>query len=170
MKACALSDAESLYTNYTSNIDASRFLQRTHHHEISRTQEFINNCGEQSWFNGSNKYAWSIFEHNNTEVIGIFLLQLTDDNVAEIHFGLSPCYWGHGYIAEAGLSILNWIKTNSSISKVYTYCDIHHYRSIRVLEKMGLERTHTEKKFLRLPNKSETKEDAYFYAWYRDKI
>lgn len=167
LRSCAAEDAESLFNHYTSDPDATKFLQREPHKSVSQTMDFINRWGEEFWENENNtQYAWSIFSKGSPEAIGIFLLVIHPQQEAEIHFGLSRKDWAKGYINEAATPILSWIKNDSSINKVMSYCDHEHKRAQKVLEKMRFRKVQNQGKKLRLYGFN-CERYAYIYEWKR---
>ena len=172
MKSCTLSDAEDLFENYFSDTETMQFLQRTAHADIARTKQFIAEYGaihatEHSWTSENGRFAWSIFIKNNPSPVGIFLMFIAA-NTAEIHFGLAKKFWGQRYMTEAGLGVMEWVKTQSILQSITTACPIEHHASQKVLSKIGLKQTRLLKNYLALPYKGTDKSDAWLYVWNRD--
>lgn len=140
LRAARTEDAPPLFQEYTSDIRASRFLPRGPHTSQSTTEAVISKWGESNWSNSS-RFAWTIIERSSDRPIGLFLLFIEGDDQAEIHFGMCPAAWAHGYATEAGMAVMEWISKQSHLSEVYTTCAASHHTSCRVLEKIGLRRS-----------------------------
>lgn len=166
LRACCLEDAPLLYERYTGSKKVSEFLQRNVHADVGQTKRFIEEWGVNSWSSNNGKYAWSLSERNKADVFGLFLMSIEGD-AAEIHYGISYDKWGHGYVTEAGSSVMAWIRDTSRINYVSTVCDVEHAASIRVLEKIGLKKNQILKDRLCLPLKGDAKRDAYLFEWKR---
>ncbi|MCB0749210.1 MAG: GNAT family N-acetyltransferase [Ignavibacteriae bacterium] len=171
IRACKQEDSVCLFNNYTSNISASEYLQRPPHVTLDQTEQFIEKWGDANWTDKNDKFAWSIFIKGNSDVIGLFLIHFHDLQV-EIHYGLSPKHWSKGYVTEAGLTILEWLRNETSIQRAYTICDIEHKKSISILSKLGLQINDSLEYYLSLPNKDNRKRLAALYEIYfkRSKI
>jgi [ribosomal protein S5]-alanine N-acetyltransferase len=159
LSACVPEDAQSLFENYTSNVSASEYLQRKVHTDISQTESFIQSWGLPSWRSSNQKFAWSISEIDHPAAIGLFILDASGPE-AEIHFGLSPPYWGKGYAVEAGNTSLNWVKWDRHIKMISTVCDAEHHRSRQVLAKLGFTEAEKLDHHLLLPQKGDERRMA----------
>ncbi len=168
LRACKHEDALDLFNNYTSSMSASEYLQRPPHILLNQTEQFIEKWGEYNWREKKDKFAWSIFIKGNNEAVGLFLASLGKLE-AEIHFGIGPKYWNNGYVTEASLTILEWIKNKSSIERIYTICDIEHNKSINILTKIGMQKNNILECYLSLPNKSKSARLASLYEMHIDR-
>jgi [ribosomal protein S5]-alanine N-acetyltransferase len=131
-------DAETLFENYTSSREASKYLQRKPHASVKDTQSMLAAWGQKSW-NADGRFAWVISADKNGEAIGLVLL-ITNGSNAEIHFGIAPPSWGRGLATEAVQAVMDWIAASSDINEVTAVCDHEHTASARVLSKSGFTR------------------------------
>ena len=164
LRAARRTHAASLFKEYTGRDDASRFLQRGAHPSQTRTEAVIDAWGESNWQVG-NRFVWSILHRPDEQPIGLFLM-FVDGSCAEIHYGLGPASWGQGLATEAGISVMDWVMKQSSLSEVSTSCATAHTASLRVLEKIGLRRIELLPGGL-LQTSPGIRMDAWLYSWKR---
>jgi ribosomal-protein-alanine N-acetyltransferase len=148
LRAARSEHAASVFTEYTGNNMAARFLPRGAHPAQSSTEAVIHAWGDQ-------------------RPMGLFLM-FVDGDRAEIHYGIGPAYWGRGLATEAGLAIMHWVKQQSPLSEVHTICAAAHETSCRVLEKIGLVRGQFLPDALLL-KATEERIDGWSYRWRRSE-
>lgn len=163
LRAARPEHAHAIFEAYTSNLEASRYLQRSAHASVERTRAIMEAWGELNWLK-TRRFVWTIFSSRET-AIGLFLLFI-ENNAAEIHFGIGPSYWRRGLVTEAGMAVMDWIVNTSSLPEVTTCCAAEHQASLRVLEKIGLARAEFLPASLFL-SATNTREDAWLYRWKR---
>ena len=167
LRAGKTDDAKGLFANYTSNEEASRYLQRKPHSSVEDTRSFLQEWGEPSW-GDDGRYAWVISVPDRGEAIGVVLL-IIHEHGAEIHFGISPNNWGQGYATEAVQAVMKWITDSSAINEVTTVCDCEHASSAKVLLKSGFKQQDMIEAYLFLPAFG-SKRNVVRYRWARQPI
>ncbi|CUX66919.1 MULTISPECIES: GNAT family N-acetyltransferase [Agrobacterium] len=165
LRAARAEDARILFDEYTGNVQASEFLPRGPHTSQLTTEKLISASGETTWGKTS-RFFWTIIDQRANRPIGIFLMFILDDETAEIHYGLGPAFWGHGFAAEAGSAVMQWVREQSTLSEVRTVCAADHNASCRVLEKIGLVRGQLIEQALSM-KASGRKIDGWSYIWKR---
>lgn len=158
--------AASVFEEYTGRDDASRYLQRRPHASPDRTQAVIEAWGEKCWQDNS-RFIWTICRTDG-QAIGLFLMFVEND-AAEIHYGIGPSWWGQGFVTEAGKAVMDWVVAASDLSEVKTCCAAEHAASLRVLDKIGLQRIQLLPAYLYLSD-ADQKVDAWVYRWKRPGI
>lgn len=166
LRAARSEHAASVFTEYTGNNMAARFLPRGAHPAQSSTEAVIHAWGESNWADGD-RFIWSIIDRSDQRPMGLFLM-FVDGDGAEIHYGIGPAYWGRGLATEAGLAIMHWVKQQSPLSEVHTICAAAHETSCRVLEKIGLVRGQFLPDALLLKATGE-RIDGWSYRWRRSE-
>jgi RimJ/RimL family protein N-acetyltransferase len=121
--------------------------------------------GEKCWQDHS-RFIWTICRTDG-QAIGLFLLFVEND-VAEIHYGIGPSWWGQGFVTEAGKAVMGVIGA-SDLSEVTTCCAAEHAASLRALDKIGLQRIQLLPAYLCL-SAADQKVDAWVYRWKRPVI
>lgn len=64
-----------------------------------------------------------------------------DQGHVEIGYDIVPAYQGQGYATEIGRAFVNWAWEQPSVRRITAECLRDNFASIRVLEKLGLQRT-----------------------------
>ena len=85
---------------------------------------------------------WMGLKRSNAEPIGIGMCGLVRRPSLpgpDIGFAVTPSYWGAGYTTEGAAAVLARGREKLDIPSVYGITPPHNHRSIRVLEKLGLQ-------------------------------
>ncbi len=82
----------------------------------------------------------------------------------EFAYHLARREWGQGYAPEAAGALVHWALGQPTIHRIWTTCDVDNIRSVRVLEKLGLEREGTLRRWLVHPNISAEPRDALCFG------
>ena len=78
---------------------------------------------------------------------------------------LNRHYWGNGFATEASSrALVDWLFSMPSIWKVWATCDTENLASVRVLEKVGLEREGFLRRWGVGPNISSEPRNAFIYS------
>ena len=152
-------DANAVFEEYAQDPVVSRFLIWRPHAAISETQAFIARCGEAS---SSRTYA--IIERESGRLVGC--LDLRREAPHRIGFGyvLARPWWGMGLMTEALSKVVNWSVCQEGIWRVEAGCDVENVASARVMEKAGLVREGTLRRWLVHPNLGPEPRDCFSYA------
>ncbi|GGL32498.1 N-acetyltransferase [Planomonospora parontospora subsp. antibiotica] len=86
-----------------------------------------------------------IIERDSGLVVGsIGLFWPPDDGALEIGYGIVPSRRGLGYASEAARALTGFALTAPGVHMVYADVELSNPPSIRVLEKAGFQRSHTD--------------------------
>lgn len=85
---------------------------------------------------------WVVTARNEAVVVGSAGFQGTpkEDKSIEIGFGTHPEHRNRGYAAEAAEALLEWGLAQPTVARVVAKCDPNNVPSVRVLEKIGMNR------------------------------
>ena len=148
------SDAQSLFDNYSCDIEAGKYRTSLPHKNVAYTRERI-----AQWQLGYEAEAPKLLVYGvastncNDTIFGLLVLVFPDPfqrQSAEIHFGLSLKTKGQGLgtlVCQKGLEILNSL----GVKKVSTASYKKHLASIRVLDKCGFKHHGTLKQHAKFP-------------------
>lgn len=76
---------------------------------------------------------------NDGTLIGAYRATLSEDGAdAEIGYSLNPRFWGLGYGTEAALRLIEYLRTDTKVRRVFATSRPENEASIRVLEKLGM--------------------------------
>jgi RimJ/RimL family protein N-acetyltransferase len=76
--------------------------------------------------------------------------------------------WGRGFATEAATAIVSKSLDQPEIWRVQAFCDVENRASARVLEKCGLVREGTLRRYMVMPNMSDIPRDMYCFAKVRE--
>lgn len=131
-----LGDEISLFDTYFSNIEATRYLQRLPHLTIQQTKSVLEKWADHCWSTHNPDFAWVISDKNTQLAMGL-LYFFNQENHGEIHFGLGVNFHGCGYMTEALIEVIKYLKQNHVTKVVSSFCAEEHLASQNVLNKAG---------------------------------
>jgi ribosomal-protein-alanine N-acetyltransferase len=119
-------------------------------------------AAEQGW-----RYAWAITETGSDRLIGMLEIRIASPR-GELGYVLAKRFWGRGYMAEALRPVVEWALRQKPIHRVEAFCDAENHGSARVLEKVGMMREGTLRKYFVHPNVSDVPRDCFLYSIVRE--
>lgn len=157
----ALADAQVIFKKYAQDMEVTRYLIWRPHKDVGVTEEFIQRC-IASWSNGE-AFPWVIVRKTDNELIGMFELRI-DQFRADFGYVIAKEYWRLGYATEVANLVVEWALNHEEIYRVWATCDVENIASARVLEKVGMVREGTLRRFAVHPNISSEPRDSYCYS------
>jgi len=93
---------------------------------------------------------WFVILRENYQVIGDigFKGKPNEQRTVEIGYGIIPTTQNKGFATEAVQGLINWAFSSGQVEKVIAECLEDNIASIRVLEKVGMERTYAKDNML----------------------
>ncbi|MBS4174802.1 GNAT family N-acetyltransferase [Bacillus sp. FJAT-49736] len=87
--------------------------------------------------------VWLVVNKEENTIIGDigFKGKPNSEHTVEVGYGIVPSAQNKGYATEAVRKIIDWAFTNDEVEKVVAECLIDNYASIKVLEKLKMNRT-----------------------------
>lgn len=94
--------------------------------------------------------VWFVVHSDSHSVIGDvgFKGKPNDQKIVEIGYGILSDFQNHGFATEAVKGIKNWAFSSNQVEKIVAQCAEGNIASIRVLEKIGMNRTHSKDGFI----------------------
>jgi ribosomal-protein-alanine N-acetyltransferase len=154
-------DAEAIYGGYASDPEVTRYLQWSPLTGITAALRFIQGCEERRA--SGTEFTWAITMKSSSGVIGVVHCS-PRGHKAELGYALARSYWGQGYMTEAAQAVMDWLFTSPKIHRVWATCDVENVGSVRVLEKLGMTREGTLRRWAVQPNISAEPRDSFMYA------
>jgi len=139
----------------------TRYLTWKPHQHIQETEEFLLACG-QLWRTGKD-FAYAITLRGNNQLIGMFAMHPMKLKI-EVGYGMARAFWGKGYMTEVLRTVIDWAFSQPDIFRVQAFCDVGNLGSARVMEKAGMSREGTLRRYILHPNISDEPRDVYLYA------
>jgi [ribosomal protein S5]-alanine N-acetyltransferase len=86
--------------------------------------------------------VWFVIEKESGRIIGdIGFKGKPVDETVEVGYGIIPSVQGKGYATEGVKEIIDWAFSTNLVRKVIAECSDDNIASIRVLEKLNMEKT-----------------------------
>jgi RimJ/RimL family protein N-acetyltransferase len=154
-------DAPAVFEGWAQDHEATRYLTWRPHQRMEETQGFLESC-LAAWERGI-RFPYMITLRETDEVIGMIDPRIEGPKVG-MGYVLARRHWGRGYATEATRALIEWAFQQSSIYRVYATTDVENIASRRVLEKVGMQREGTLRKYIVHPNVGEVPRDCHIYA------
>lgn len=138
LRRFVISDAESMYQNWASDEEVTRFLTWPPHASIEVTKSLLTD-----WINryeDDNYYNWVIELKETGDVIGnISVVQLNEKiDGAIIGYCMSRAYWGKGIMPEALKAVIKYLFCEVGLNRIAACHDVNNPKSGRVMDKAGM--------------------------------
>jgi RimJ/RimL family protein N-acetyltransferase len=161
LRKAKLADAESIFREYAQDPEVTKFVSWRAHANLEETREYVRMC-LLAWDIGK-AFHWVIEQSENKQVIGMVIARAGGEKW-ELGYVLARPYWGRGYMTEALRALIAWALKQKDIYRIWAVCDVDNIASARVMEKVGMQREGTLKRWSVHPNLSPEPRDSYCYA------
>jgi RimJ/RimL family protein N-acetyltransferase/nitroimidazol reductase NimA-like FMN-containing flavoprotein (pyridoxamine 5'-phosphate oxidase superfamily) len=130
---------------------------------IADTREVIKTAIEDKQNQIRKTIAWTIWTKDTNDFIGEAGINLSANRfkLGEVYYNLDPEYWNRGFGTEIAKTLIDFGFSDLGLHKVEAGVATDNFKSIRVLEKVGMTREGLRRKIL--PIRGEWK-DNYHYA------
>jgi ribosomal-protein-alanine N-acetyltransferase len=162
------SDAEAIFSTYSSDPDVTRFVGFARHQRIEDTRAFLEFSDEQwtNWPAG----PYLMLTRSSGALIGSSGLKFETAQCAATGYVLAKHAWGQGYATEALRAMVD-VARASGVIRLYAVCHHTHRASAHVLEKGGLTLEGTLRRFAEFPNLTPPGlEDVLCYAMVLENV
>jgi [ribosomal protein S5]-alanine N-acetyltransferase len=103
--------------------------------ESQITERFNKNLNLKSSDLNKKKCACGVFEKANSEMIGLALFLINENNEKELGYRFRTAYWGKGYGTELTKGMLEYYFNTMNIEKVTADVNIANNPSIKILNR-----------------------------------
>ncbi len=154
-------DARVIFDSYAQDPIVTRYLVWLPHQSIETTEKFIALCIEQ-WANAS-AFPYVITRKTDDQLIGMIDFR-SHQHGADLGYVLAQEHWGRGIMTEAARCVVEHALTKQGLYRVQAFCDVDNIASARVLEKVGMRREGTLRRYVVHPAVSSEPRDCHLYA------
>ena len=154
-------DAKVIFDTYVQDPTVTRYLVWLPHQSIETTEKFIALCIEQ-WANAS-AFPYVITQKSDARLVGMIDFR-PHQHGANLGYVLAKEHWGRGIMTEAARCVVEHALTQQRLYRVQAFCDVDNIPSARVLEKVGMRREGTLRRYVIHPAVSSEPRDCYLYA------
>ena len=155
------SDADAIFRQYAQDSEVAKYVSWRAHSDIEETREYVRMC-LLAWDTGK-AFHWVIERNEDKQVIGMIIARDGGEKW-ELGYVLARAHWGRGYMTEALKALIAWALKQRDIYRIWAVCDVDNIASARVMEKAGMQREGTLRRWSVHPNLSPEPRDSYCYA------
>ncbi|UCF13661.1 MAG: GNAT family N-acetyltransferase [Thermoplasmatales archaeon] len=153
---------------YSQKPEFYRYFEYKPHKTIEDTRKYLEKLIKIT--KGDSGHYWFIRLKKTGKIIGTFGVVNIDNNrnSAEIGYGLSPDYWGHGYFGESLSIVLNYLFFNLEFYRISAKTRFDNIPSFKALEKVGFKKEGVMRNFYLSANGK--RYDAVLFSILRDEF
>ena len=161
LRTPTISDADAVYTEYAQDPDVTRYLSWKPHQRIETVEAFLSESLSSQ--DKGNRWIWAITVRGSDRVVGMIDARVADHQL-NCGYVLAKRCWGNGFMPEGLLPIIDWGLSQSQIHRAWAFCDVENRASARVLEKVGMQKEGTLRRWFVHPNVSNVPRDCFAYS------
>ena len=161
MQRLRYEDAEEIFYTYAGKPEVTKFLAFPTHQSVGDARNFLNYVID-AWDNGT-EYAFGIRLKGENRFVGS-LGFINENGKVQFGYALSPNYWNRGVATEACKAVLELLKRQKDIHRVWTFTDAENVASGKVLLKCGLVEEARLSKWFRFVNQDNQPKDCILYV------
>lgn len=161
-----LEDAAAIFEAYAADPEVTRFLAWRPHESPDTVREFL--ASTLAEMPSGTRMPFVIESRTGATPIGM-IDAIIRGHIATIGYVLARPYWGQGLVTEAFEALIRELWKQPKLHRIQAFCDVEHNASARVMEKCGLEREGTLRKWFEHPQLSDVPRDCLMYAVVRDE-
>lgn len=158
-------DRDEIFSAYGSNHLVARYMTWPVAKKPTDIEEFVQSA--VVGFKNGTGYEYVVRAKTTANIIGGCGMQrhtTTSDNHFVFGYCFSPTVWGNGYATEVSRALVEWFKATPSVYRLAAHVDIDNPASCRVLEKAGLGREGTLRRWIVHPNLGPEPRDVVMYS------
>ncbi len=161
LRPIAKGDAPAIFTGYAQDPIVVRFLTWRPHGTLSETEDYIARCMAAS---PDKTRTYPLIGRVENQLLGAFELRRPKPYMLDFGYVLARLFWGRGLMTEALVEVVGWAMRQDSIWRIGAVCDVENPASARVMEKAGLQREGTLRRWIIHPNIGSEPRDCLSYA------
>lgn len=142
LRAIKKEDAESIYNNWASDPEVTKFLTWQTHKNPATTQKIVDEWVKE-YKDEPKTFRFGIALKDSEELIGAIDVVDFKDHCPELGYCLSRKYWNNGYMTEACQTFIKYLF-DIGYKKITICAKEDNIASMRVIEKCGFHFTHKE--------------------------
>ena len=142
LRAIKKEDAKSIFNNWASNPEVTKFLTWPTHKSLSATQAIVDEW-VKAYKEEPKTFRFGIALKDSDELIGAIDVVGFNDDCPEIGYCLSRKYWNNGYMTEACQTFIKYLF-DIGYKKITICAKDDNIASQRVIEKCGFSFSHKE--------------------------
>jgi ribosomal-protein-alanine N-acetyltransferase len=137
------------FDSYACDPAVAKYMTWRPQQTADETLAFMRRC-EDAWRDGS-AFSWTLWSRADGELVGLIEARLSGATVT-VGYALSRRRWRQGLMSEALGAVVRWALAQPDIYRVWATCDVDNIASVRVMERVGMQREGILRNWLVHPN------------------
>ena len=139
LRRFTIEDAESMYYNWASEDEVTRFLTWPTHKSVEDSEMVIDQWIKS--YEDKKTYQWAIELNDLEQPIGSISAVKVDDEIdaVEVGYCIGTKYWNKGYVTEALAEVIRFFMNEVGASRVCARHDVANPNSGEVMKKAGMD-------------------------------
>ena len=154
-------DARALFAA-AADPEVMRYMEWAAQASYSETRSHLEGANLR-WIEGT-EFQWIVEDRATDDLAGTISFR-PKGHSADFGYFLARSQWHKGLALEAGSRVVNWLKTQPEILRIWATADVENIRSHKVLELLGLKREGVLRMATYRPNIGGQPRDTAVYAW-----
>jgi [ribosomal protein S5]-alanine N-acetyltransferase len=143
-------DAPAVFAAYANDPEVTRYLSWRAYDRVEPLASFLRECAAH-WEKGDGHLAWLLCLKGTDTPFGSIGMTLEGGGRVMFGYVLAKKFWHHGFAAEALTHLVGWALAQPMIYRAWAFCDVENTASIRVMEKAGMAREGTLRRWHTCP-------------------
>jgi [ribosomal protein S5]-alanine N-acetyltransferase len=153
-------NAEEIFYSYASKPEATKFMAWPTHQSVSDARSFLNYTIPM-WDQGL-EFTYSIRVKDSNRFIG-GIGAINEDGKVQVGYVITPTFWGQGITTEACTKLVELLKKEISVHRIWTFIDSENIASAKVLLKSGFIEEARLAKWFRFINQGNEPKDCTIF-------
>lgn len=153
-------DAEEIFYSYASKPETTKYLAFPTHQSVTDARNFVR-YAKTAWDKGT-ECVFGIRLKDSYRFIGS-IGAVNENGKVNFGYAISPTQWGSGYTTEACRALLQLLREQKDIHRIWTFVDAENRASSKVLLKCGLVEEARLKNWFRFINQDNKPKDCILY-------
>jgi [ribosomal protein S5]-alanine N-acetyltransferase len=141
--------------------EVMRFMVWPAHKSVADAYTYMNGCA-QRWAAGI-EHHWIVESRAGGHFLGCIACRV-NGHAVDFGYFFARSAWGRGVATEAASLLVEWLKRQPSVLRIWATTDVENTRSAKVLERLGLQKEGVLRMATYRPNIGGLPRDTAVYA------
>ncbi|OBK20843.1 GNAT family acetyltransferase [Mycobacterium asiaticum] len=155
-----IEDADEIFASISGDPEVTRFLLWTAHPDVLETRRVL----VKQLTSTGNDRNWVITLRRNGEIVGMISCRRPVSHSVEIGYCLGRRWWDMGYMCEAIKLVLDELRVDPRVFRVWATCHVDNARSSRLLQRSGFTLEGRLRRHAVYPSMGADPNDSLLYA------
>ena len=154
-------DAQLIFDGYAHDPQVAHYVSWLPHEDAAESLRIVERFLAH-WESGK-EFVWLAIQPEHNHLVGVVGISI-DGHGGQLGYCLGRPHWGQGYATELADAVAKWALSLDEVHRVWAVCDVDNTASARVLEKLGMIREGTLRRWCIHPNVSPWPRDCFCYS------